>query len=257
MATSINILTKQSLYYISVSKISKASTLLILQLRQNGETHDPRDRHMAELADSQEQLLLSLKQRGPQTAKALAEQLGITTMGARQHLAALSEKQLVDEMEEVHQGRGRPVKPWRLTDKAHQRFPDAHSQVTVDLIASVRDVFGEPGLDSLIEKRTEQTLQQYHQAVDKETSVAKKIKKLAELRTAEGYMAEVEKESATTWLLIENHCPICAAATACQGFCRSELETFQSLFKDLAEVERTDHILQGARRCAYKIQAKG
>ena len=212
---------------------------------------------MAELADSQEQLLLSLKQRGPQTAKALAEQLSITTMGARQHLAALSEKGLVEETAEVHQGRGRPVRPWQLSEKAQQRFPDSHSQVSVDLIASVRDVFGEEGLDALIDRRTQQTLKHYRQVVDKEAGLAKKVKKLAELRTAEGYMAEAVKENSKTWLLVENHCPICAAASACQGFCRSELETFQALFKNIASVERTDHILQGARRCAYIISVVG
>lgn len=212
---------------------------------------------MAELADSQEELLLTLKQRGPQPAKVLAEQLSITTMGVRQHLAALNEKGLVEELAEVHRGRGRPVKPWGLTDKAHQRFPDAHSQITVELITSVRDVFGEKGLDSLIDKRTQQTLAHYRQAMDKEASLAKKVKTLATLRSAEGYMAEAQKQNPSTWLLVENHCPICTAASACQGFCRSELETFQSLFKKIAVVERTEHILQGARRCAYTIRATG
>lgn len=210
---------------------------------------------MIELADSQEAILLSIKQRGPQTAKALAGVLDMTTMGVRQHLASLRDKGLVEEGAESKLGRGRPVKPWRLTDKAQNRFPDAHSQMTVDLIASVRDVFGESAMDKLIDKRTKQTLAQYRQAVDKQPSVAKKVQALADLRSAEGYMAEAVKKNNSTWLLVENHCPICAAATACQGFCRSELETFQSLFKGFAKVERTDHILQGARRCAYIISA--
>lgn len=208
---------------------------------------------MTELADSQEAILLSLKQRGPQTAKALAETLSMTTMGVRQHLAGLREKDLVEEGAEAKQGRGRPVRPWQLTDKAQSRFPDAHSQITVDLIASVREVFGEPGLDKLIDKRTRHTLAQYRRSVDKQSGLAKKVQALAELRSAEGYMAEAVKQDGKTWLLIENHCPICAAATVCQGFCRSELEVFQSLFKGVAKVERTDHILRGARRCAYTI----
>jgi predicted ArsR family transcriptional regulator len=52
---------------------------------------------------------------------------------------------------------------------------------------------------------------------------------------------------------MENHCPICAAATLCQSFCRSELEIFQDVLGPGARVERTDHILAGARRCAYRI----
>ena len=211
---------------------------------------------MTQLADSQDVLLLSLKQRGPQTAKTLASQLAITTMGARQHLAALRDKGLAEEMPEIKQGRGRPVRSWQLTDKAQRRFPDSHSQVTLDLIASVRDVFGEDGLNTLIAKRTEEILNQYQQAIDKQPTLAKKVKKLAELRAAEGYMAEAIKEASKTWLLVENHCPICVAATACQGFCQSELETFQAVFANIARIERNDHILYGSRRCSYSIRAE-
>jgi predicted ArsR family transcriptional regulator len=57
------------------------------------------------------------------------------------------------------------------------------------------------------------------------------------------------------WMLIENHCPICSAATSCQQFCTSELEMFQRLFENEATITRTDHLLVGARRCAYKITA--
>jgi len=52
---------------------------------------------------------------------------------------------------------------------------------------------------------------------------------------------------------IENHCPICAAARRCQNFCRSELQLFQSLFAEQASVTREDYILDGARRCSYRI----
>ncbi len=210
---------------------------------------------MSELADSQEAILLTLKQRGPQPAKTLAALLNMTTMGVRQHLAGLRDKGLVIEAEETKMGRGRPVKPWRLTDQANTRFPDSHSQITVDLIASVRDVFGDAALDKLIDTRTAHILTQYRQVVDKQNGLAKKVQALAEMRSQEGYMAEAIKENAKTWLLVENHCPICAAANACQSFCRSELETFQALFKNIAKVERTDHIIQGARRCAYVISA--
>jgi len=159
----------------------------------------------------------------------------------------------VVEGAEQKQQRGRPVKPWKLTEKGHQRFPDSHSQISVELIASVRDTFGEAGLDKLIDKRTQQTLGQYRDALAGVQSLAGKIKKLSELRSREGYMSAVEKLDNKTWLLIENHCPICAAATACQGFCRSELQVFQEVLADHATVERVDHILHGARRCAYQI----
>ena len=69
-------------------------------------------------------------------------------------------------------------------------------------------------------------------------------------------MAEVQAHPDGGFTLVENHCPICAAATACQGFCRAELEVFRSVLGDDVTVERTDHILAGARRCAYRITVR-
>jgi predicted ArsR family transcriptional regulator len=75
---------------------------------------------------------------------------------------------------------------------------------------------------------------------------------LAEIRAREGYMAGWQKDG-KGFLLLENHCPICAAARACQGFCRSELDLFRHVLGPDVAVERVEHILLGARRCAYRI----
>ena len=68
-------------------------------------------------------------------------------------------------------------------------------------------------------------------------------------------MAECSRMPDGSMLLAENHCPICAAASTCQGLCREELSLFRAVLGDKARVERTDHILAGARRCAYRITA--
>jgi predicted ArsR family transcriptional regulator len=67
-------------------------------------------------------------------------------------------------------------------------------------------------------------------------------------------MARAEPAAEGGWLLVEDHCPICAAATQCQGFCRSELALFRRCLGPEATVERTEHLLAGARRCAYRIR---
>ena len=58
------------------------------------------------------------------------------------------------------------------------------------------------------------------------------------------------------WLLIESHCPICVAAQACQGFCRSELQVFQTALGDSATVERIEHLISGDRRCVYRVSPR-
>lgn len=201
---------------------------------------------------SQDKILYQIKRLGPQTARELAQLLTVTTMGIRQHLAQMEQEGLVEAMPEEAQGRGRPVRRWKLTALGHKRFPDAHAQVTRDIIVSVRDLLGEAAIDKVIEQRTHDTLAQYAAAMAGADTLQEKLDKLCALRNREGYMAE-SAPADDGWLFIEHHCPICIAASECQGFCRSELEVFQALFAGFASVSREDHLLHGARRCTYRI----
>jgi len=206
-----------------------------------------------EYSKTQEQIMHRLKTRGPQSVKILSKQLTMTTMGVRQHLTALERKGIVDQTREEKQTRGRPVHLWKLTQAGHQTFPDSHSQVTLELIDVIRSTLGEESLNKLVDNRNEQLLKQYrHGLIAAGDALQACIEKLAELRRDEGYMAEVRLIPGG-WLLIENHCPIYSAAENCRQFCRSELAMFQDLFSNQANVERVDHLLAGARRCAYKI----
>ena len=123
--------------------------------------------------------------------------------------------------------------------------------MTVDLIEAVRTEFGPAVLERLIARR-ERTVAEGYRAALPDADLEARLAKLAQLRAAEGYMAEWRREADGSYLLIENHCPICAAAAACQGFCRAELSLFQMLLAP-AKVERLEHILAGARRCAYRV----
>jgi predicted ArsR family transcriptional regulator len=142
---------------------------------------------------------------------------------------------------------------WRLTKKGHARFPDTHGDLTVSLIEGIRSVFGEAGLDRLIVARQETMVTTYRQALEPYLDFGDRVAVLARLRTVEGYMAEFERQADGSFLLFENHCPICAAAKACQGFCRSELELFQLTFGADMSVTRQEHLLSEGRRCVYRI----
>jgi predicted ArsR family transcriptional regulator len=202
--------------------------------------------------DNSSGLLYMLKSRGPLAAGAVARALGITAVGVRQHLAKLHAEGLVtfeDQAGEI----GRPKRFWRLTAKGHGRFPDTHGDLTVNLIGGIRSVFGETGLDRLIEARQEAAVAAYRRALKPCSSLEDRVRTLARLRTEEGYMAEFEVEGDGSFLLIENHCPICAAAKTCQGFCRSELELFRAAFGAGTSVMRQEHLLSDGRRCVYRL----
>lgn len=206
------------------------------------------DKRTSRVAD---RLLLLLKTRGSQTSAELGAALGITDEAARQQLVKLSGEGLV-EGRSAPSGVGRPTQVWHLTSAGHARFPDAHAELTVQLLGTIRTELGEEALDRLISVRERATRAAYQEEMENASGIGERIACLAAIRSREGYMAEWW-EDAEGFMLVENHCPICAAATACQGFCRAELAVFQEVLGPEANVTRVEHIPAGARRCAYRI----
>lgn len=200
-----------------------------------------------------DRLLLLLKTRGPLPARDLGEALGTTGENARQQLTKLAGDGLV-EARAVARGVGRPAQFWQLTARGHARFPDTHAELTVSLLRTVREVLGTEALDRLIEAREQEVRMAYRAELAGVEGLEARLAALVEIRSREGYMAEWHRsEDGNGWLLIENHCPICAAATMCQGFCRAELAIFREMLGPGCSVERTEHVVHGARRCAYRV----
>lgn len=176
--------------------------------------------------------------------------LGMTSEAARQQLVKLAGHGLVEAHSQTR-GVGRPVQLWQLTSKGHGRFPDSHGDLTVQLLDAVRETFGESAIDRLIEVREQRNGENYALAMADATSLEDRVRSLSEVRSQEGYMAEYAATEDGAFLLIENHCPICAAASACQNFCRSELQLFEQVLG--ARVERVEHLLSDSRRCVYRV----
>jgi predicted ArsR family transcriptional regulator len=206
---------------------------------------------MSELTDAKRRIIEALKRADDATAHELADQFNTTTTAVRQHLDALEQSGLVERFEGTIHGRGRPAIHWRTTPLARELFPDRHGELTVELVQSIRSTLGDEALDQVINHRADLQVAAYRASLP-EGSVAVRVRALGERRTAEGYLAEVIAD-ADDLLLIEHHCPICSAATACSGLCRSELEVFQAALGPSVVVTREQHVLTGDARCAYRI----
>jgi len=203
---------------------------------------------------SSNRILYQIKTKGPQTAGLLARKLGVTAMAVRQQLYRLQQRGLVDYVDE-RRPVGRPARLWRLTSRAAANFPDSHAELTLEVIRAVRSAFGEAGLERLLHERTQGQIESYSKRIKQAgAGLFRRLRVLAQIRREQGYMADCVRRRDGSFVLIENHCPICAAASSCQGLCREELSLFRTVVGDYAQVERLDHILAGARRCAYLIR---
>ena len=195
-----------------------------------------------------------LKQEGALDAQALAARLHLSAMAVRQHLYALQEEHLIT-YHEAPRPLGRPAKLWQLTSAADRLFPEAYAELTVSLLTSVTEAFGAAGLERLLDVRTGQQIVAYRQQLAGQDTLQQRVETLAAIRTDEGYMAEVQAQADGSFLLIEKHCPICAAAVACTGLCGKELEVFRAVLGQDVMIERMEHMVVGARRCTYRVAA--
>lgn len=210
---------------------------------------------------SRARILAILKAQGPRSAAQLAEQLGVTPMAVRQHLLAMASEGLVAYA--APPGKvGRPTKLWRLTRLAEDAppqtapgFADGHAQLVAELLACL-----EPeALAAALALREKRLGKLYGKGLGKKTPLRARLERLAKARSAEGYMAEVAVSADGWYLLVQNHCPIRAAACACPDLCTGELRAFEKALGKDVTLERREHRLSGDRRCsvAVKRKAKG
>ncbi|WP_428410024.1 helix-turn-helix transcriptional regulator [Hyphococcus sp.] len=207
----------------------------------------------AQTPATRDAILNMLKREGELCASQIGPALGVTPMAARLQLYALEAEGLVEARSEA-KGRGRPLKIWSLTEASARVFPDAHQSLAVEMIQSVEELFGAEGLAKFVKKHGDMQRKAYGEKLAKAKTLGERVKGLAKARTDEGYMAEAKKDG-RDWLLIENHCPICSAAKACTGLCAGELKVFSDVLGKDVKVTREEHILAGARRCAYRVKA--
>jgi predicted ArsR family transcriptional regulator len=208
--------------------------------------------HAGDESKTRRRIVKLLKTEGPLDSATLADRIGVSAMAIRQHLYILQDQKMVMAKERPVP-LGRPAKCWELTRQADRLFPDAYAELSVSLIDSLTDAFGAEGLQRILERRTARQRASYAARILSTMPLRRKLQKLAQIRTEEGYMAELRSKGTGEYLFIENHCPICAAASSCTGLCANELALFRSILGSDITVERVEHIVAGERRCAYRI----
>lgn len=209
----------------------------------------------AGIGTAQRRIVDHLKRSRPSTTADLATALGVTTQAVRPQLAELEERGLVTAETLSTGTRGRPPVGWALSPLAIDLFPDRHGDLTVELIEAMRAALGDDGLEAVLAERDRVQLAGLDAAMPADADVASRVGVLARRRTEQGYMAEVVADG-DDLLLVEHHCPVCAAATTCQGLCANELDLFRAAVGPDAEVERTQHLLSGDERCVYRIRTR-
>lgn len=198
-------------------------------------------------------VLDALKRDGEATVDELAERLGITVAGARQHLAALIDEDLVTsrEVPRAPGERGRPRLVYALTARTEPLFPKAYDELANELL---RHVAAESDglVGRVFERRRDARITAARVRLEPLATLEARVAELSRILDEDGYLADWQALDGGGFLIVEHNCAILAVAQGHPDACRSEIEFLQAVLPD-ATVERISHIVAGAHQCGYRI----
>jgi DeoR family suf operon transcriptional repressor len=211
---------------------------------------------VASLPAGRRAVLYAVRRRGEATAEQVAEQLGITVSGARQHLTALARDGLVDatELPAPARQRGRRTLVYAATPAADEFFPKAYGELTNELLGYVADT-DKALVDDLFAKRREHRIENARERLARKKGLGARVAELTRILDEDGYLASYEKTGANAYRIVEHNCAIWAVAQRYGQACTSEIDFIRAVLAD-ASVERVQHMVAGARRCAYEVRGR-
>jgi predicted ArsR family transcriptional regulator len=204
---------------------------------------------LAEIGRTQRlEILNSLKRTRGMSVNELVEKMKMSYMGIKQHCLTLQRDGYLDTWRRP-QKMGRPEMVYRLTRRSHDLFPSDSNEFTLDLLKSVREIYGsnapEKLLYNLFEKKTA-TLK----AKVKGDTVADRAKWLAKMRDTEGYMAQFLSEAAEGGSqILECHSPIMNLVERYPIIGRLEQDMFEAVLGTSVRREETHN--SGLYECAF------
>jgi DeoR family suf operon transcriptional repressor len=110
-------------------------------------------------------------------------------------------------------------------------------------------------LDDLFTKRREHRISAARARLAPKRTLAAQVAELTEILDEDGYLATSERVGTGVYRIVEHNCAIWAVAERYGQACTSELEFIRTVLEG-ADVERVQHMIAGARRCAYEVRSR-
>jgi len=207
---------------------------------------------IAEIGKSQRlEIINRLKRTQGLSVGELAEQLGMSYMGVKQHCVDLMTEGYLDTWRRA-KGIGRPELIYRLTDRVHDLFPAASNGMTISLLENAKSLFGPAAAEKLLFSVFQKKAETYTAKVRGET-LHDRAGKLARLRDTEGCMAEFEHDTPHL-RIVEHHCPILDLLKAFPIVARLEADLFTRVLG--SPVQREEAHASGLYRCVFTLHGR-
>jgi len=209
-------------------------------------------RLLAEIGRTQRlEITNSLKRTRGMSVNELVEKMGMSYMGIKQHCLTLQRDGYLDTWRRP-QKMGRPEMVYRLTRRSHDLFATDGDQFTLELLNSVREIYGANAPEKLLYNIFERRTAELKTKVKGDT-VGERAKWLAKQRDNDGYMAQflpAEKEGPQ---ILECHSPVFNLLERYPIISRLEQDLFEAVLGTKVRREETRN--SGLYECAFYFAA--
>ncbi|MEN8695459.1 MAG: helix-turn-helix transcriptional regulator [Akkermansiaceae bacterium] len=203
-------------------------------------------------------ILASLKRSDGMPVSDLARELGKSYMGIKQHCLKLTEMGYLEEWRVPREKKevGRPEKLYRLTSKCDPLFPTAGSELSLSILKSVKEVYGESAPEKLLFNHFKKLQEKWQPKVTKGKSMVEKATRLTDLRDREGWFNRCHYEPETGFRIEEFHSPLAAIYEVYPSAMRMEIQMMEKVLG--TRIIKSDAPCgKGRTRVVYEIATLG
>lgn len=201
------------------------------------------------LKQSRSAIIDLLKINGAMSVEQLAQELEVSKVCVRRHLALLESDGLVAFEEERHE-RGRPRFIYRLTEKARCLFPQIYDEFAKEVLVQIERHFGEDAIQRVLSARADELIKEFKEKL-RGQNFDERVKGLTKAINAKGYLAEARRMRDGTYRLRQRNCPTESVAIAYPNVCEEELRVYREVLG--CEVVRECRIADGESKCEFRI----
>jgi DeoR family suf operon transcriptional repressor len=202
------------------------------------------------MTGTRNQVLRTLLSRPRSTINELAEQVGISPISVRHHIASLEAEGLIAREEERH-GIGRPRQVFFLTETGIELFPTRYVQLTMRLLEQLKETMPEAMIARLFSQMAEDLARDLFNGTElKNLSMKERLDLVKTLLSREGFNIEWE-QLGDSYQIREASCPYYFIGQNHPEVCTLD----QILISKVLSVpaEKVQCILKGDSTCTYLI----
>lgn len=202
-----------------------------------------------QLGDTREAILRNLLE-GDLSAVELEEKVGINESAIRRHLDVLESRDFVKPYFEKAK-RGRPKKRYKITKEGRKVFPQKTQVLFNFIIQKVKEIYGEEGLEDLLEGVSSDFADQLSQG-DMSANSEENLEKLVDSLDKFGFYPSLKKDGDSYYIEYKNCVFGGIIGELGPKLCKMHRDIIQNVLEDCS-VEQRKSIAEGDNRCLQKI----